>query len=347
MAFPASREGELVAPTSARMSLGGKRQLPRGLVRKALGSGPFAPNSAQRSTVATDTRMIWATSCVVRSLFAFNPSSAFIMVAQYRASGAGSQERVLIVENFCMDSACGGVEREQCAAMRNVPEPLRVMLDRAGLTQYQLAEQVGVSQAAVSRHLNGWVRATHQQRVKYALALGVSVEEFEAALGLGDTRTSRYQSNPPKSGRVFLTNRRIPLVSSVSAGPRGDYMEWGSTSQDALEFLDDGGVDHPDQCFACRVHGTSMEPTLYDGDFIICRRLDPYAGHPPIADECCVVVRFTEEASKSQAALGRWVSLPDGRVRLKKDNPLFSPTDWDRSAFAQVAVVVQRRTSRL
>ena len=142
--------------------------------------------------------------------------------------------------------------------------------------------------------------------------------------------------------------RGIPLINAVSAGGGGDYYEWGEVSADAPEYVDATGYRDIRNLFALRVHGRSMEPTLTDGDIVICQWLDQHAddGHEPILDGQVVMVRIRTEDG-GYARIARWNTLPNGTIRLSKDNAVFASTEWPRAAFEQVAKVVERRTTCL
>ena len=58
-------------------------------------------------------------------------------------------------------------------------EQIRRLRQQQGLTQRDMAKQVGISQAQISLHEKGEDLPRSAVRVRYARALGISVEELE------------------------------------------------------------------------------------------------------------------------------------------------------------------------
>ncbi|MEO6115969.1 MAG: helix-turn-helix transcriptional regulator [Pseudolysinimonas sp.] len=58
---------------------------------------------------------------------------------------------------------------------QSVLEEIRVALFRKGISQMALAEELGMSQSAVSRRLHGDVPATVDELQKFATAAGVTL----------------------------------------------------------------------------------------------------------------------------------------------------------------------------
>jgi SOS-response transcriptional repressor LexA len=174
----------------------------------------------------------------------------------------------------------------------------------------------------------------------FAAAFRLSESDFRDELSGGDPVNRSPSTHPPKSSPHSLSIAKVPLLSAVCAGPRGDYVDWRhSEGGDEVAVF---GIDNADGLFALRIDGRSMEPELRHGDLVIFRRLDPYEP-AAIKPSACVAVHYAPEyqgQAGAQATVARWNDLGNGVIRLSKDNPAFPPRDWPREAFDQVGVLV-------
>ena len=134
---------------------------------------------------------------------------------------------------------------------------LAEMRKRAGLTQQQLAEKIGVTQQTIWYYENGRREMKSSVLVELSKALGCSVSEL---LGLGNMRGVVNTSPSP--------SRQIPLVGRIAAGtPREAIYQAGET-HDAPEAL---WQAHPNG-FWLTVSGNSMNRLFAEGTLVL---IDP------------------------------------------------------------------------
>lgn len=203
---------------------------------------------------------------------------------------------------------------------------IRMRRKELGISQTELAEKLGIGQSAMSRIETGEVEPS-----------GDTLDRLIALLNLEESDGSRHTGT---SGSV------LPLVNRVSAGNLVDYEEYGVTSRQASSYIDAPIDANGDLFFALEVVGDSMEPSLFAGDVIVLRWLDPRIdAEEPIADGRIVYVRFAPEYGEG-GFLARWNAECDSRV-LTKDNPKYRPKVVKPEAIEQLALVVERRTRRL
>lgn len=175
------------------------------------------------------------------------------------------------------------------------------ILERRGMNQTELAEKMGVSDAAVSYWLSGAKTPRMDKLVKLAKLLNVTIhtltdehgfEEFDHQLPNGLIPISQLQRH------------KIPVLGSMAAG---------EPIYDA-EFPD-VVVDGPlDADFALRVKGDSMQPGYFDGDLVFLRSVPDVPHNGSI---CAVSV-------DDEATLKHVFRYPD-HVMLTSDNQIYEP----------------------
>jgi phage repressor protein C with HTH and peptisase S24 domain len=152
-------------------------------------------------------------------------------------------------------------------------------------SQSLLAAKAGLAQSTIGRILRGEVDPTAGNLRKIANAFGVwaetlywSHDRFKAVLANDGLR--QLQAALPSSREIDLDNNPdYPAVRRATvkagAGITGfaiDYEHSGAGDGAPIVFRRDWYERHgyrPDRMIAMRVHGASMEPTLYDGDLIV------------------------------------------------------------------------------
>ena len=88
-------------------------------------------------------------------------------------------------------------------------ERLAVFRKQRGLTQTELAEQVGITQPLVSDYERGRLQLSAEMTVRFALALKVSCDEL---LGLGKRSNNGNGKGPPR--RIM---KRLEQIQKLSA----------------------------------------------------------------------------------------------------------------------------------
>ena len=132
-----------------------------------------------------------------------------------------------------------------------------------GITQKEVADFVGVSEATVSRWESGHIDNMRRDRIA-ALSKILRLSPL-AIMGIDDTDLSSRLSNMvPIDARTF----RVPIVGRVAAGRPivADEEIVG------YEYIDNKYSKDGHEYFGLRIVGKSMEPTIMDGDIVIVRR---------------------------------------------------------------------------
>ena len=141
------------------------------------------------------------------------------------------------------------------------------------ITQKEVADSVGVSEATVSRWESGHIDNMRRDRIA-ALAKVLRISPL-AIMGVDekDDITARIPN------AIQLKNTfRVPVVGRVAAGKPivADEEIIG------YEYIDDRYSRDGHEYFGLRIVGKSMEPTIMDGDIVIVRR-QPYVESGEIA----------------------------------------------------------------
>lgn len=179
----------------------------------------------------------------------------------------------------------------------DIAERVKERRKQLGLTQYQLADLVGVAQTSIQKLERG---DTKNPRNIEALARGLQCSPEFLRFGISDNINSNVAPGPTLKAAV-------PLISWVQAGSWSDINE--VREFDADRYL--CPVKCSDQTFALKVQGVSMEPKFYDGDLIF---VDPQA-------DCIhgsyVVARLDDD---NQATFKQLI-IESGHKFLKAANP--------------------------
>ena len=137
-------------------------------------------------------------------------------------------------------------------------ERIKLRRKELGLTQVQLGEMVHKSSQVVSNWERGYTTAMSPEDIQnIARALNVNFSELMA---------NPAPAQPPAQ-KVTRYTYRIPVVGRVAAGQPILAQEEIIDYEYIDERLHRGG----DQYFGLIVKGSSMEPTIHDGDTIIVR----------------------------------------------------------------------------
>jgi phage repressor protein C with HTH and peptisase S24 domain len=201
------------------------------------------------------------------------------------------------------------LEKTNNMRLMSIGHRIRQLREKAGLSQSDLAIKAGVSQGTISQ-----LEKNPNQKTKHlvaiARALDASVDWLEK--GTGPIERQRKTAITPDDSDEFIAIRKV--VFRISAGVAGF----------AVDFLDNGdgaplffqktwfatrGYD-PDDLYAIKVRGASMEPSLADGDTVVVNTEDktPMDGEVFAAnyDGELVVKRLVRDA-------GEWWLSSDNR----------------------------------
>lgn len=144
--------------------------------------------------------------------------------------------------------------------MSNFTQRLRNAMQTSGMKAIDLHERTGIGKATISEYLSGSYEPKQKNVYKLAEALHVAPSYL---MGLSEQGTS----TAPPVQKVTQYTYRIPVVGRVAAGRP-------ILAQDEIidyEYIDERLHKGGDQYFGLIVKGSSMEPTIHDGDTIIVR----------------------------------------------------------------------------
>ena len=169
-----------------------------------------------------------------------------------------------------------------------------------GLTQLDVANAVGVSEATVSRWESGDIANMKRSRI----ASLASVLKMSPSIIMG--WTEEHEAPMPSNIIPMPAMRKVPLVGSIACG----------TPILAEENLD-GTVEAPDHVradFALRCKGDSMiNARIFDGDIVYIRQQESVE-HGEIA-----AVLIGDEATLKR------VYMYDDCISLEAENPQYKP----------------------
>lgn len=155
--------------------------------------------------------------------------------------------------------------------LTEIPEELRIKLgkyinkfkEKQNLGFNQLSMKSGINPAALNRILNGTNKKINPYLLmKLASALRIDYKELYKIVGYLDSED--VETNVDKSYYEDQFDK-IPLFESISAG-------YGSSSGEIVEYISIPGLKNPDQCYAIRVFGDSMQPTIPEKSIIIIKK---------------------------------------------------------------------------
>lgn len=175
-----------------------------------------------------------------------------------------------------------------------------------GITQKEVADFVGVSEATVSRWESGHIDNMRRDRIA-ALSKILRMSPL-AIMGIDDTDLS---TRLPNMISIDARTFRVPIVGRVAAGRPivADEEIIG------YEYIDNKYSKDGHEYFGLRIVGKSMEPTIMDGDIVIVRRQN-YVENGEIA----IVLIDGEEATAKEAKEGA-----DGITLIGHNAAVYTP----------------------
>lgn len=149
----------------------------------------------------------------------------------------------------------------------NIKSVGKLIYDRRtelGITQKEVADFVGVSEATVSRWESGHIDNMRRDRIA-SLSKILRLSPL-AIMGIDDT--DDLSSRLPNMVSIEARTFRVPIVGRVAAGKPivADEEIIG------YEYIDKKYSKDGHEYFGLRIVGKSMEPTIMDGDIVIVRR---------------------------------------------------------------------------
>lgn len=175
-----------------------------------------------------------------------------------------------------------------------------------GITQKEVADFVGVSEATVSRWESGHIDNMRRDRIA-ALSKILRLSPL-AIMGIDDTDLS---TRLPNMISIDARTFRVPIVGRVAAGRPivADEEIIG------YEYIDNKYSKDGHEYFGLRIVGKSMEPTIMDGDIVIVRRQN-YVENGEIA----IVLIDGEEATAKEVK-----ESADGITLIGHNTAVYTP----------------------
>lgn len=195
---------------------------------------------------------------------------------------------------------------EDVAAAWRLKELWKHRASGLGLTQTKMAEELGITQGAVSQYLNGRIPMNYRTLKTFCLALGVEDTDIRSDLPEQQFNTPSTPSNE------YVEVMALPQAVGLAAGPLADEYAQANAMMFRKSVLRQKGIlTRPLAMFYARDH--SMEPTISDGDSVLLDTSDTEA-----VDGDIYLVRWPE--GENQAYGVRRAMTLEGEVFFTSDN---------------------------
>lgn len=142
--------------------------------------------------------------------------------------------------------------------------------------QVSLAKKLGVTEASVSRWLDGKARPKDQYILAMARLAGCSPSDVMAAFNIKE-KSDEFAPLSSIQGAPLTPNNTItlPILADVPAG-MPEYSE-----RDVEQFVDFPRFLFPGADYVIRCIGDSLEPNIRKGDYCVIRKMkEPVDGRP-------------------------------------------------------------------
>lgn len=204
---------------------------------------------------------------------------------------------------------------EDVAAAMRLKELWRHRASGLGLTQTKMAEELGITQGAISQYLNGRIPMNYRTLRAFTDALGITDTDIRSDL-------PEQQLNAPSSPtEEYLEVLALPQSVGLKDGAEADeYTQANSMKFRKSVLRRRGLLNRPLAIFYAR--GRSMEPVISDGDSILLDTSDTDA-----VDGNTYLVRWPE--GENQAYGVRRAMTLEGEVFFTSDNPTVSGS-WQK-----------------
>lgn len=196
---------------------------------------------------------------------------------------------------------------------------LRERRQELGLTMLEVAQAIGVSEAAVSRYERGSIKNMRRDRIaKYAQILQVDPTEF---LGLGEPTPQKPNGQVLDQSHIYM----IPVYETVSAG-FGAYADDHVTGYEPVYLSSEREAR---ETIAITVKGDSMYPKIEEGDLVVVHQQDYFENGDIVV---AVIVGdgegFVKRAFQSS-----------GKLSLESINPSYPPMTFSGAQVETVRIM--------
>lgn len=234
----------------------------------------------------------------------------------------------------------------QSVTSKEIGDLVHSHLQIQNMSVRDLAEKIGIHWNNVYKRMRGDLTWKAEDLEKVARALKVDPSAYYAVAikqRLMDPAPSRTTFTEPLPMNRDTRFGGIPVYNYAAAGRTGAW-ETDDSVEEPIRVIDRGNINDP-AAFGVVVSGDSMEPTLYDGDTVICSPILE-GQEARLRDRMIVFVRTSEDRG-SDALLARLYFADDTkrRIRLIKDNPKYAPINLPlgHEHISRIAEVVESR----
>jgi phage repressor protein C with HTH and peptisase S24 domain len=208
--------------------------------------------------------------------------------------------------------------------MKSLADRLRAALREAGINQSELARRIGISRGAVSFWMTGdTTSVAGENLLKAAQALHVSANWL--ATGRGKMKPTPAKEISLEENPDYPAIKRVKI--KISAGVTGFGVEPLDDDHAPIVFSKSWYVSNgylPDALFAIKVAGASMEPGLYDGDWVVIN-----TGDVEPRDGVAFALNYDGEVviKRLFRTDGVWIAASDNQdKRIYRDRPMNGET---------------------
>lgn len=180
---------------------------------------------------------------------------------------------------------------------------LRILREKAGLSQAALAKKLGINQSAVAAWEAGRNKPENAKLEAVASIFGVSTDYL--------------------LGREIGHSNRIPVIGTIPAGVPIEAIEDVLDYEELPESMFSGGREY----FALKIQGDSMLPRYEDGDVVILRKQETCES----GQDCAVMVNGNDATFKR-------VRMNEKMLTLQPLNPAYEPMVYTTKEVADLPV---------
>lgn len=195
---------------------------------------------------------------------------------------------------------------------------LRERRQELGLTMLEVAQAIGVSEAAVSRYERGSIKNMRRDRIaKYAQVLKVDPTEF---LGLGEPAPQKPNCQLLDQSHIYM----IPVYETVSAG-FGAYADDHITGYEPVYLSSEREAR---ETIAITVKGDSMYPKIEEGDLVIVHQQNYFEN----GDIVVAVLTGADEGFVKRAFQN------SDKLSLESINPSYPPMTFSGTKINEIRI---------
>jgi len=195
---------------------------------------------------------------------------------------------------------------QDVAASTRLKELWKQRAHERGLSQTKMAEELGITQGAVSQYLNGRIPLNYRTLMAFCQALGIDDTDVRTDL------PEQQFNTPAAPSDDYVDVLALPHPSLAVGADPNQYMQAHSIKFRKSVLRQKGLLTKPLAVFyTC---GSSMEPAVSDGDSVLVDTSDCQVVHGRL-----YLVRWPE-GGKPEAGVKRAMAL-EGDVFFASDNP--------------------------